>query len=282
MTQQTRISITIHAALAIILAAGTGFRGAAMNGEKIIEESEERHGLTSEIAIIKMVVLDNQGNVDTREVLRAFHTGKDGSDYSLLRFRSPEPVKGVALLSVLKKGSEDLQYLYMPALGNIRKISGSSKKGYFMGTDFAYEDLHPEDTSRYKYSRELDDSVDGVDCYLVTARPIDGKIENESSYAKRQLWISKADLRILRIDFYRTENQLLKTLRSTEFRSVSEGGAAERPVRMEMTHHANKTSSMFVVTKGIYDAELAEAFFSVESLKDWPADSEKDIFGALQ
>ena len=61
----------------------------------------------------------------------------------------------------------------MPALGQLRKISGSGQKGYFMGSDFAYEDLHPENPERYKYTRGLNDYFEGEECYTITARPVD-------------------------------------------------------------------------------------------------------------
>ena len=43
------------------------------------------------------------------------------------------------------KDREDDQWLYMPAYGQkLKRIAGGNKKGYFMGTDFSYEDLRPE------------------------------------------------------------------------------------------------------------------------------------------
>ncbi len=255
----------------------TGFRKDSLTGRKIIDEYLSRHGLTSKIEKIKMVTLDSRGNVDTKEVLRLFLEDETHAQYSLLRFLNPENIRGVALLSKQREEEEYEQVLYMPALEQLRKISGSGQKGYFMGSDFAYEDLLPENPERYEYKRGLNDYLEGAECYTITAKPVDDSIGSNTGYAKRDIWISQEDYTILKIDFFTTENQLLKTLRFTQFKMVVGKEGATLASRAEMTHHLKDTTSMIAVTRGIYQKADIKHFFNEESLRNWKTEYDEQI-----
>ncbi len=260
----------------------TGFRKGPLSARKIIDEYLTLHGLSTKIETIKMVTMDSRGNIETKEVLRMFHEDGNGAQYSLLRFLNPENIRGVALLSKLENGDEYEQTLYMPALDQLRKITGSGQKGYFMGSDFAYEDLLPENPELYKYERGLDDYVDGMDCYKITARPVDEEISLNTGYAKREIWISHKNFTILKIDFYVSEEQLLKTLRFTQFKEATGKEGASLSTRAEMTHHLKETTSMIAVTKGVYEAAEIGYLLREESLQNWKSDFDDDIQKLLQ
>lgn len=255
----------------------SGFRTKSLNGRDVVDAYLQRHGVDSKIENITMVTLDGKGHVETKEVVRMFMTDSDDNQYSLLRFNAPEAITGVALLSKLSAGKDDEQFLFMPAMEMVRKIAGSSKKGYFMGSDFAYEDLLPENTDRYEYVRGINEYLDDTECYRVTAKSATSEFRTMTGYAKRELWITVDDFRLVRIDFYEREDTLLKTLRLNEFNPISEGSEAMQPSQARMTNHEKKTSSLFAVTKGKYNLDIPQEIFTVEAISDWSAKYNKEV-----
>jgi len=255
----------------------TGFRRESVTGRKIIDEYLKRHGLSTKVENIKMVTIDSRGNVDMREVFRLFHEDDRKTQYSLLRFVNPAAIRGVALLSKQEEGKTYEQTLYLPALGQLRKISGSGQKGYFMGSDFAYEDLLPENPGNYQYKRGLDDYVDDVQCFRITARPIDQESSESTRYAKREIWISRHDYTIIKIEFYISEEKLLKTLRFTQYKKVAGKNGSAMASRAEMTHHLKDTTSLIVVTNGVYESVEIENLLLTESLQNWKSEYDEQI-----
>ena len=224
-----------------------------------------------------MVTIDSRGNIETREILRLFHEDDRKTQYSMLRFINPEAIRGVALLSKQETGNAYEQTLYLPALGQLRKISGSGQKGYFMGSDFAYEDLLPENPRKYHYERGLDDYLDDVQCFRITARPIDQESTDSTGYAKREIWISREDYTILKIEFYIGEEKLLKTLRFTQYKKVPGKIGSSMASRAEMTHHLKDTTSLIVVTNGVYQSVEIENLLRTESLQNWKTENDEQI-----
>ncbi len=255
----------------------TGFRRESTTARNIIDEYLNRHGLSTKVENIKMVTIDSRGNIETREILRLFHEDDRKTQYSMLRFINPEAIRGVALLSKQETGNAYEQTLYLPALGQLRKISGSGQKGYFMGSDFAYEDLLPENSRKYHYARGLDDYLDDVQCFRITARPIDQESTDSTGYAKREIWISREDYTILKIEFYIGEEKLLKTLRFTQYKKVPGKIGSSMASRAEMTHHLKDTTSLIVVTNGVYQSVEIENLLRTESLQNWKTENDEQI-----
>ncbi|HIN59600.1 MAG TPA: outer membrane lipoprotein-sorting protein, partial [Gammaproteobacteria bacterium] len=71
---------------------------------------------------------------------RSLEVAGDG-DKSLTIFSYPADIKGTVFLSHTHPTRPDEQWLYLPALKRIKRISSSNKSGPFMGSEFAYEDL---------------------------------------------------------------------------------------------------------------------------------------------
>ena len=116
-----------------------------LSGIDIMKEQKKRHEAAQEYENIKMVLIDSSGNKETRELKRYAKKDNSGLFKYLARFEGPADIRGTALLTWEQKDREDDQWLYMPAYGQkLKRIAGGNKKGYFMGTDFSYEDLRPE------------------------------------------------------------------------------------------------------------------------------------------
>ena len=266
----------------LALACLSGFRGSGLGGRTIIDKYIERTRIRSQVEVIKMVTLDSRENVETRKVLRMIRSGDGGSWKSLLRFMGPPEVAGVALLSDQSDEGNTTQYVYMPALGQTKRIVESGKKGYFMGSDFAYEDLLRENPSDFKYERQFDATIDDTRTYHIIAKPASSEKRRSTSYASRELWVSHNDFHLLKIGFLDRSGQKIKTLSISDYRN--EPGNQYplfQPHRFEMDHHQKNTHSMLVVTKGRYDIPVPAKYFSKEAIGNWKADYDKEIEAIL-
>ena len=266
----------------LALACLSGFRGSGLGGRTIIDKYIERTRIRSQVEVIKMVTLDSRGNVETRKVLRMIRSGDGGSWKSLLRFMDPPEVAGVALLSDQSDEGNTTQYVYMPALGQTKRIVESGKKGYFMGSDFAYEDLLRENPSDFKYERQFDATIDDTRTYHIIAKPASSEKRRSTSYASRELWVSHNDFHLLKIDFLDRSGQKIKTLSISDYRNEPGNQyPVFQPHRFEMDHHQKNTHSMLVVTKGRYDIPVPAKYFSKEAIENWKSAYDKEIEAIL-
>ncbi len=107
---------------------------------------------------LKMRLFDRQQRVRDRELtirtLRGASAGTkspvDG-DRMLIRFTYPNDIKGTAFLVWEHPAGEDERFLYLPALGRVRRITGAETQDNFVGSDFTYEDFSGRELDDYTY-----------------------------------------------------------------------------------------------------------------------------------
>jgi outer membrane lipoprotein-sorting protein len=144
-----------------------------------------------------------------REIEIRSREGKNESGKTLVRFHSPPDVAGTGFLVLEKKDADDDQYLYLPALGKVKRITGSQRNQRFMSTDLTYADLESRELREAKLTKLPDASVGGAPVYVVEALPED---PDESQYSKTISWIHKDAFVALKVEFYDKKGRLLKTL----------------------------------------------------------------------
>ena len=65
---------------------------------------------------------------------------------------SPNDIKGTSLLVWEHPGADDERFLYLPAIGRVRRIAGEEKQQSFAGSDLSYEDIGGRDIADYTYA----------------------------------------------------------------------------------------------------------------------------------
>jgi hypothetical protein len=178
-----------------------------------IEAKKRDTGWQDSTSDMLMVLRNKQGQESIREIkLKSLELLDDG-DKSLTVFNKPRDIKGTSFLSFSHTEGNDDQWLYLPSLKRVKRISSRNKSGPFMGSEFSFEDLSSFEIEKYHYNYLGDETVDGLDSFKVEQFPLD---EN-SGYTRRIVWIDKSEYRILKIDFFDRKNSLLKTLSYINF-----------------------------------------------------------------
>jgi outer membrane lipoprotein-sorting protein len=118
---------------------------------------------------LTMILVDKDGSEKIREATFL----QKGTDKKLYRYTKPESQAGIASLSL----PGDVMWLYMPALGQPKKVSILSRSQAFTGTDFAYEDM-----ALSSYSERFTPSIQstGANDYVLELNPK----SNKSIYSK--------------------------------------------------------------------------------------------------
>src|SRR5919107_709571 len=71
---------------------------------------------------------------------------------TLIRFTYPNDIRNTGFLVWEHPGADDERFLYLPALGRVRRISGQEKQESFVGSDLSYEDIGGQDIAEYTYA----------------------------------------------------------------------------------------------------------------------------------
>ena len=131
----------------------------------------------------------------------------------------------------------DDQWLYLPALRRVKRISSKNKSGPFMGSEFAFEDLGSQEIEKYSYKYLRDEPCgEGLTCFVSERYP-----QYENSGYKRQItWIDQAEYRPYKIEFYDRKDSPLKTLEFSDYREYN-GYWRAHQFRMENHQTGKKT-----------------------------------------
>ena len=157
--------ISISLLLPIAVDAGTPEE----RGLEIATEVDRRDTGWHDMKATMTMLLRNKHGEESLRYMRSksLEVDNDG-DKSLIVFDKPRDVKGTALLSYSHQIKADDQWLYLPALKRVKRISSRNKSGPFMGSEFAYEDLSSQEIEKYSYKYVKDDQLDGKATFLCT------------------------------------------------------------------------------------------------------------------
>jgi len=208
------------------------------------------------------MILRNKYGQESRRVIRNKNLEVEGDgDKSLVIFDEPRDVKGAAFLNFSHPVGADDQWLYLPALKRIKRISSRNKSSPFMGSEFAYEDMSSFEVEKYTYKFLREEKVDGRDCYVSEYYPVD----KYSGYPRQIVWLDKVMNQPIKTEFYDRRNSLLKTLVNSEYALYED--KYWRPDRMEMTNHLNGKSTILVFKNYRFRTGLNDRNFNQNSLK---------------
>jgi outer membrane lipoprotein-sorting protein len=119
--------------------------------------------------------------------------------------------------SYTEEGKSDDQWIYLPALKKVKRISSDSKSDYFMGSDFTYDDLGDRKLEADTHKLLREETIDGNDCYVVESVSKD----EDYMYSKTITWIIKDSFIGYKKEFYDEDEDLLKVLSIKKYEEIS-------------------------------------------------------------
>lgn len=231
-------------------------------GLAIAQEMQSRDaGWQDQSANLVMVLRNRQGQESRREIRSRSLEIVDDGDKSLTIFDKPRDVSGTAFLSFTHPTTADDQWLFLPALKRVKRISSSNKSGPFMGSEFAYEDITSQEVARFSYKHLRDESLDGRPAMVVERYPA----YKHSGYTRQVTWIDNEYWQPVKVEFYDRKNALLKTLTYRGYKQYK--GKYWRPDEMLMTNQQNGKSTVLEWRDYQHGVGLKDSDFSKAKLK---------------
>lgn len=189
-------------------------------GRAIAEETDRRNkGFGDTRASMRMILENAYGETSMRE-LRSMTLEKpnpDEGDWTLNVFDRPRDVEGTALLTHARILDPDDQWMYLPAVKRVKRISSVNKSGPFMGSEFAFEDFSSTEVGKYSYKWLRDEAcpepVTDRTCHVTERFPL----YEHSGYTRQIAWTDTTDYQPRKLEYYDRKNELLKTLALTDY-----------------------------------------------------------------
>lgn len=231
-------------------------------GLEIIREVERRDsGFGDSKTDLNMILRNSNGDESVRVFTMNTLEMKDDGDKSLSIFDSPRDVKGTAFLSFTHALEPDEQWLYLPALKRVKRISSNNKSGPFLGSEFAFEDLTSFEVLKYKYKYLKDETLGDKACFVIELYPQYA----ESGYTRHILWVEQERYIPLKTEFYDRKNALLKTL---EFKGYKQYlNRYWRADELSMANHQNGKSTRLLLENYRFRIGLTDRDFDQNTLK---------------
>ncbi len=226
-----------------------------------IEADKRDTGWLDRSAEMEMTLRNAKGDESKRFMRNKVLEVENDGDKSLTIFDQPRDVKGTSFLSFTHSVRPDDQWIHLPALKRVKRISSSNKSGPFMGSEFAYEDISSQEVDKYSYKFLRDEVIDGQDTFVIERKPS----YKYSGYTRLVTWTDKETYQPLKIEYYDKKNTLLKTLTFDGYKQFI--GQYWRAELMEMKNHQTGKSTTIEWKNYQFKNGLSKQDFNKNALK---------------
>lgn len=225
------------------------------------EASARNDGFGDFTAGMTMVLRDRHGRESIRQMrFKVLEVPEDG-DKSLFVFDQPRDVQGTALLTHAHVNAPDDQWLYLPALKRVKRISASTRSGSFMGSEFSYEDMSSPVVEEYTYKYLYDEPCGELTCTVTEQVPLAG----ESGYSRKVMWLDTDELRTWKVELYDRRGSHLKTLSFAGYRQYLD--RYWRAAEQTMVNHLTGASTVLHWTDFRFRTDLSDTEFTQTALR---------------
>ena len=268
--QMPKKAVAAAVALAVILPLGLMSAPAMASAEKglaIAQEQDKRDLGWGDFSVVGRMVLKNKaGKESVREFKTMTFEESDPAlgDKSVIIFTRPRDVRGTSLLTHSNiEPEDDNQWLFLPALKRVKRISSSNRTGKFVSSEFSYEDLGSEevDDNTYVWLEDLPcPGAESLTCAKVEITPKNKK----SGYSKRIAFIDLDEYRNYQVDYFNRRGDLEKTLTFSDYRQYL--GQYWRAHAMDMKNIQTGKSTTLEWDEYAFQSGLSVETFEPKSL----------------
>ena len=258
--------VRLLVALAVILAAAVD-TPAQDSAEWVARQVRDRNTGRDSRAELRMKLYDRQGRVRERALTMLRLRGQKGTgDRALIRFTYPNDIRNTAFLVWEHPDADDERFLYLPALGRVRRIAGQEKDESFVGSDLSYEDIGGRDIADYIYAFTADNvswiAPDGTrhPAWLLESRAKDANAEFPRSVS----FVLKDKFIITAADVFNRRNERVKHL---EVKKLEQVEGIWTSLDVVMSNERDGTRTELTTSKIDYNVGLTEQDFSRRQLE---------------
>jgi outer membrane lipoprotein-sorting protein len=180
-----------------------------LSGLEIMQKVANRPDGDEMEGTLIMTLVNSRGGERVREI-KQYIKDFGSVEKKIMFFVKPADVKNTSFMnwSYDDETANDDQWIYLPALKKVKRISSDSSGDYFMGSDFTYDDLGDRKPSDDTHTVLRTEIMDELDCYVVESVTKD----EDYMYLKTVTWVVKDRWYGLKKDFYDEDGDYLKSL----------------------------------------------------------------------
>lgn len=256
------------AGLGLAMLIGTGLALSAadapaqtLSGLEVMQRVEARDDGEHVTRAFTLELTDRNGSTRVEETV-GFRRDFGDERRSIIFYTEPTNVRGTGFLTFdyPNPGVDDDQWLYLPALRRVRRISASDRGDYFLGTDFTYEEIKQEqkvELSDYTFEAIGTEMVDGVETVVVEGIPVNEDIADELRQS-RAVWRIDPDIWMSRLtDYYDINGNHVRTVRLERVERIDGIDTAMQVfVQNHLTGHSTRLTFADVDYEAAVDAQL--------------------------
>ncbi len=190
----------------------------SLTASQIVDNAYNRPVGDDMTSNLTMTLINKNGDQRIRKI-KQFSRDFGKVEKSIMFFISPADVKNTSFMnwSYDQAGKDDDQWIYLPAIKKVKRISSDSKSDYFMGSDWTYDDLGDRKVEDDTHTLLREENVNGVACYVIESIPK----EEEYMYSKTVTWIRKDNFIGVKKEFYDEDGELLKILKIMKVEKIN-------------------------------------------------------------
>lgn len=259
--------------VAVVLVAGAAASDGmadAPTGKELASRINARDEGIALAQRLRMELTDRRGQKRTRETA-SFRQYFGNERRSVIFFESPKRIAGTAFLTHDHPGDrEDDQWLYLPAMRRVRRISAGDRGDNFLGTDFTYEDINKSgkiSLNDYRFKTLGREQLDGCACFLLEAVPIDEHVARELGYGRIVVSVDPETWMTLKAEYWDSALNPLKTVWTEDIRRVQGIWTAHR---IKAQNHKTGHQTVFTFREVEYSDDLPADLFEQRSLSRRP------------
>lgn len=257
MKHTKRIALVI--VLVLVIVPSTLW--AEETGPSIMQRVMDTQAADSSAMDIRLTLIESSGENRERRI-QTLTMNEDGLTNTITVFLSPASVKNTRFLTRQRPDGSNDQWIYLPALGRVKRIASSEGGGSFMGSDFTYADMASTtyDTDEANHILLRSETIDNRDAYVIESIPI-----TSSDYGKTVIWVDKQTSLPLKVEFYDKDRNAVVKILSTDDIAYTEGRWVTKSITM--TTVATNHSTRIEILQAKYDIPMNSGYFTTAFLE---------------
>jgi MoxR-like ATPase len=187
-------------------------------------------------------------------------------DRTLVRFTYPNDIRGTSFLVWEHPRADDERFLYLPALGRVRRIAGQEKQESFVGSDLSYEDIGGRDIADYSYSFANENAAwVAPDGSKHPAWALESRARaKDADYPRTVSLVLKDRLIVVHSDIFNARNERAKVF---DVRKLERVDQIWTVLDLTVVNEREKTRTELTTTSVRYNVGLGENDFSRRELE---------------
>jgi hypothetical protein len=249
--------------LLLLAPAAAAAIGAGDDAQQRLETAFERRYACSVTGVVRIQTRKGEARArDRRLHIAAKFVGGRLHTYAI--FREPQYVRGMAFLGVASDdpNRSEQQFVYLPSMGKVRRVSGAQPTDSFLGTDLSYHDFQRQQPGRYRAARALPGRLDGEAIHTISVLPLFA-----APYSHVEYEVAASDAAILGTRYYkRVDLPPYKIMHMPRADMVEQHGCSV-PTRVIVDDRQRGTHTELTISELRTNADLEDALFTYSSLE---------------